>query len=49
MGDLLFLLYLEKSPEELVALAGFDLSKEEFWQLGMKQYEDFISQLGELI
>jgi len=38
-----------KSPEELVALAGFDLSKEEFWQLGMKQYEDFVSQLEELI
>ncbi|MCD6127284.1 MAG: hypothetical protein J7J21_02770 [Methanomicrobia archaeon] len=49
MGDLLFLLYLEKSPEELVAFAGFDLSKEEFWQLGMKQYEDFVSQLEELI
>ena len=38
-----------KSPKELVALVGFDLSKPDFWQLGMKQYENFVNQLEELL
>ncbi len=38
-----------KSPKELVALAGFDLTEPEFWQLGMQQYKEFVDQLEALL
>jgi len=34
-----------KSPRELAAELGFDITKEEFWQKGMKQAEEFINML----
>lgn len=37
------------SPRELAAEIGFDISKEDFWALGMKQAEEFITQLEALI
>ncbi|MEA1993843.1 MAG: M3 family oligoendopeptidase [Euryarchaeota archaeon] len=38
-----------KSPEELVSLAGFDLTEPEFWQLGMRQYKEFVDLLEETL
>jgi oligoendopeptidase F len=38
-----------KPPEELVALAGFDLTEPDFWQLGMDQYREFTTQLEETL
>jgi oligoendopeptidase F len=37
------------SPRELAAEIGFDISKEDFWALGMKQAEEFLTQLEALI
>ncbi|MFX1582619.1 MAG: M3 family metallopeptidase, partial [Promethearchaeota archaeon] len=37
------------SPRELAAELGFDISREAFWALGMKQAEEFISQLEDLL
>jgi oligoendopeptidase F len=34
-----------KSPRELAAQFGYDITKEEFWQKGMKQAEEFIEVL----
>jgi oligoendopeptidase F len=34
-----------KSPHELAAQFGYDITKEEFWQKGMKQAEEFIDML----
>jgi oligoendopeptidase F len=36
-----------KSPRELAGELGFDISKEAFWQKGMKQAEEFIQMLEE--
>ncbi len=37
------------SPEELGKIVGLDISKPEFWELGIKQYEEFVNQLEKLI
>jgi oligoendopeptidase F len=34
-----------KSPRDLATELGFDITSEEFWQKGMKQYEEFINIL----
>ncbi len=34
-----------KSPRELAAQLGYDITKEEFWQKGMKQAEEFVGML----
>ncbi len=34
-----------KSPRELAAELGYDITQEEFWQKGMKQAEEFINML----
>jgi oligoendopeptidase F len=34
-----------KSPRELAAQFGYDITKEEFWQKGMKQAEEFMDML----
>ena len=36
------------SPRELAAELGFDISKKDFWALGMKQAEEFVTQLEAL-
>ncbi|MFW9818349.1 MAG: M3 family metallopeptidase [Candidatus Thorarchaeota archaeon] len=36
------------SPEELGKIVDLDITKPDFWQLGMKQYEEFVDQLEEL-
>ena len=37
------------SPRELAAEIGFDITKEDFWALGMKQAEEFLTKLEALI
>jgi len=37
------------SPEELGKIVGLDITKPDFWQLGIKQYEDFVDELEKLI
>lgn len=37
------------STEELSKIVGLDITKPDFWKLGIKQYEDFVNQLEELI
>ena len=37
------------STEELSKIVGLDVTKPDFWNLGIKQYEDFVDQLEELI
>ena len=37
------------SPEELGRIMGLDITKPEFWKLGINQYEDFVNQLERLI
>jgi len=37
------------SPEDLGKIVGLDITKQDFWELGLKQYEDFVNQLEELI
>jgi oligoendopeptidase F len=36
------------SPEEIGKIVGLDITKPDFWQLGIKQYEEFVLQLEEL-
>ncbi|MFX1375226.1 MAG: M3 family oligoendopeptidase [Promethearchaeota archaeon] len=36
------------SPEELGRIVGLDVTKQDFWDLGIKQYEDFVNQLENL-
>jgi oligoendopeptidase F len=37
------------SPEELGEIVGLDITKPDFWKLGIKQYEDFVNQLENLM
>ncbi len=37
------------SPEELGKIVGLDITKPDFWQLGMKQYEAFVDELERLM
>ncbi len=37
------------STEELSKIVGLDVIKPDFWKLGIKQYEDFVDQLEELL
>ncbi|MFW9879274.1 MAG: M3 family oligoendopeptidase [Candidatus Thorarchaeota archaeon] len=37
------------SSEELGFIVGLDITKKDFWQLGIKQYEDFVNQLEKLM
>ncbi|MFX1323486.1 MAG: M3 family oligoendopeptidase [Promethearchaeota archaeon] len=37
------------SPETLGEIVGLDITKKDFWKLGIKQYEDFVDQLEELM
>ncbi len=37
------------STEELSKIVGLDVTNPDFWKLGIKQYEDFVDQLEELI
>ncbi|HOK28420.1 MAG TPA: hypothetical protein PLI21_05285 [Methanomassiliicoccaceae archaeon] len=37
-----------RSPGELAAELGFDIAKEDFWQKGIDQAEEFIRQLESL-
>ncbi len=36
------------SPKEVGEIIGFDITKPEFWELGMKQYEYFVKELESL-
>jgi oligoendopeptidase F len=36
------------SPEELGKIMDLDITKPDFWELGIKQYEEFVNQLEEL-
>jgi len=38
-----------KSPQELAAELGFDITEEAFWQKGMKQAEQFVNMLEETL
>jgi oligoendopeptidase F len=38
-----------KSPRELAAEIGFDITKEEFWQKGIDQYVEFINRFEETL
>jgi len=37
------------SPEDLGKIVGLDFTKKDFWKLGIKQYEDFVNQLENLM
>jgi len=37
------------SPEELGEIVGLDITKKDFWNLGIKQYEDFVNELARLM
>jgi oligoendopeptidase F len=37
------------SPEDLGKIVGLDITKKEFWKLGLQQYEDFVNQLENLM
>ncbi len=37
------------SAEELGEIVGLDITKKDFWKLGIKQYEDFVNQLAKLM
>jgi oligoendopeptidase F len=37
------------SPEDLGKMVGLDITKPQFWKLGIKQYEDFVNQLEKLV
>jgi len=37
------------SPVELGKIVGLDITKPDFWKLGMKQYDDFVDELERLI
>jgi oligoendopeptidase F len=36
------------SPVEIGKIAGFDVAKKEFWQIGIKQYEHFLDELEKI-
>ena len=36
------------SPDELGKIVGLDVTKPDFWQLGIKQYEEFVNELEKL-
>ncbi|MFX1601696.1 MAG: M3 family metallopeptidase, partial [Promethearchaeota archaeon] len=36
------------SPKELAKSVGLDITKKDFWKLGIKQYEDFVNELEKL-
>ncbi|MGC9094240.1 MAG: M3 family oligoendopeptidase [Candidatus Bathyarchaeia archaeon] len=36
------------SPVEIGKIAGFDVTKKEFWQMGIKQYEHFLNELEKI-
>jgi len=38
-----------RSPLELGKIVGFDISKPDFWKLGITQYEEFVNQLEKLV
>ncbi|MCG3224285.1 MAG: M3 family oligoendopeptidase [Candidatus Heimdallarchaeota archaeon] len=38
-----------KSPKEFGEMMGLDITKPDFWKLGMKQYERFVDELEKLI
>ena len=38
-----------KSPKEYGELMGLDITKPDFWKLGMKQYERFVNELEKLV
>jgi oligoendopeptidase F len=38
-----------KTPQELGALVGLDISKADFWKLGIKQYQTFVDELENLM
>ncbi|MHA2255613.1 MAG: M3 family metallopeptidase, partial [Candidatus Heimdallarchaeaceae archaeon] len=38
-----------KSPKEYGELMGLDITKPDFWKLGMKQYERFVNELEQLV
>jgi oligoendopeptidase F len=38
-----------RTPQELGALVGLDISKEDFWKLGIKQYKAFVDELENLM
>ncbi len=37
------------SPEDLGKIVGLDITKPDFWKLGIKQYENFVNQLESLM
>ena len=37
------------SPVELGKIVGLDITKSEFWELGIKQYDDFVTELEKLV
>ena len=37
------------SPVEMGKIVGLDITKPDFWKLGIKQYEDFVNQLEQLM
>lgn len=38
-----------RSPDELGEMVGFDITKPDFWKLGIKQFEEFVNQVEKLI
>ena len=38
-----------KSPKEFGESMGLDITKPDFWKLGMKQYERFIDKLEKMV
>ena len=36
------------SPEEISKIVGLDITKPDFWQLGMNQYDEFVDELEKL-
>ncbi|MFW9826464.1 MAG: M3 family oligoendopeptidase [Candidatus Thorarchaeota archaeon] len=36
------------SPKELAKIVGLDITKKDFWKLGIKQYEEFVNELEKL-
>ncbi len=37
------------SPKKLAEIVGFDITQPDFWKLGIKQYEEFVSELENLM
>ena len=37
------------SPKQLAEIVGFDISKPDFWNLGINQYRDFVDELEKLV